>query len=88
VIAQLLIALFALFASWHDTPADAAPPPAVSLPAPVTERARPTTPHYAPPAAPPVQAMTEQLPEESTGRQVDCPDGAVGTQDAAGGVAC
>lgn len=54
--------------------------PEVSAPANV-----PVT--HAPTVAPPA-AVAEQLPEEVIGRQIDCPDGSVGTEDAAGNVHC
>jgi hypothetical protein len=58
------------------TPAVVTPPaPVVPAPAPVAEMPAP-------------EQVQEQLPEESGGRAIDCPDGTVGTQQADGTVDC
>lgn len=80
MITWFLSVLFALLATWADTPADAPPPvpPAVVAPAPPripAEDVRPAVPAPAPPptvlALPPVEEVQEQLPEETWGRAID-----------------
>ena len=66
-------------------PTDAAPdgiPADIPAPGPTTERPLLSQPMERP------LPTAEQLPEETTGRQIDCPDGTVGTQTADGAVDC
>jgi len=97
VIVAAILAFLLRLASWQDQPADEPfPPPAVvtaPAPRPVgTVGEYPTTPHYPPPAPalldPEHPELQPQLPEETIGRQLDCPAGTVGTVDAAGFLDC
>jgi hypothetical protein len=72
----MLLALFALFATWHDVPAPDPLPtvPAITHTAPpvATVGDSPTTPHHAPPTEPPPPATaTPEVPDA----WIACPDG-------------